>query len=104
MRTFLHARRARAHAVTIREATRASAFDDDRIAFDSTRFDAKKFFWITSLNRVVDDRFRSESSESPDNRFARASRRATVATLDAHQNARRSVGMASRQRALSSYA
>jgi len=44
MQPFLHARRAPAHAVAIRAATRANALADVRVAFDSARFGAKNFF------------------------------------------------------------
>src|SRR5262245_50416544 len=75
--SFLHVRRAREPIVTILSATRANAVDDVRVALDSTRFDAKKFFWITSLNRVSATGSRSESSESaaqPDSHARRLTR------------------------------
>ena len=77
MRSFLHARRARANVVMILPATRASMLYGGREALDSARFDAKIFFWITSLNRVSTPASRSKSSESAADRFAHASSRAT---------------------------
>jgi hypothetical protein len=48
-------RRDRADAIMTLSTTRSRAPDDARVALDSMKTDAEKFFWITSLNRVVDD-------------------------------------------------
>src|SRR5262244_2011385 len=42
----------------MRATTREIALDDARVALDSAKIGTKKFFWITSLNRVDDDRIR----------------------------------------------
>ena len=36
-------------------AARESAADERRIALDPTKIGVQKFFWITLLNRAVDD-------------------------------------------------
>jgi hypothetical protein len=104
MRTFLHTRPARANIVTIPPATRAGLLADGRVALDSARFDAKIFFWITSLNRVSTAASRSKSSESPTDRFAHASSRATFVSLEANEKARRGALMATIGPTLSRYA
>src|SRR5262249_40288948 len=40
----------------MRATTREIALDDARVALDSAKIGTKKFFWISSLNRVDDDR------------------------------------------------
>src|SRR5215468_8085098 len=46
----------RADAVMMFATTQESALDDDQVALDSAKNGIEKFFWITSLNRVDDDR------------------------------------------------